>query len=138
MTLVREVMSQSVSLLAPSDTISKAAKMMRDEKIGSLPVAEDDKLVGMLTDRDIVIQSVAAGEIPDSTPVAGAMSEGILYCFDDQNCDDIAENMGKNQVQRLPVVDRVKRLVGIVSLGDLWTEADPDPAEEALKDIKNN
>jgi CBS domain-containing protein len=135
--LVRDIMTPGVVVLSPRDTVVRAAAMMRDQDVGSLPVAENDKLVGMLTDRDIVTRTTAQGLSPEAARVGDAMSEGVLYCFDDESCEAVAANMGANQVRRLPVVSRQKRLVGIVSLGDLANKADEQPVAEALADISS-
>jgi CBS domain-containing protein len=111
-------MSRDVTLLNPQQTICVAASLMAEIDAGALPVGENDRLVGMITDRDIVVRAVAQGRSAD-TKVADVMSKEVLYCFDTDNIDDVARNMGKARVRRLPVVNRDKRLVGIVSLGDL-------------------
>lgn len=116
---IRDVMSNKVELIDPTTTIHDAARMMRDDDIGILPIAENDKLVGVVTDRDIVVRTLAEGKDPTTTTVREAMSRRVLYCFDDQSVDEVADNMGEKQVRRLPVLNRNKRLVGIVSLGDL-------------------
>jgi CBS domain-containing protein len=121
---VREIMTQDVRLLNPGNTIREAATLMDEIDAGVLPVGENDRLVGMITDRDIVIRAVAQGK-PLDTKVRDAMSKEVLYCFDTDDVDDVARNMGKSQIRRLPVVDRGKRLVGIVSLGDLARNEDP-------------
>ena len=121
---VSEIMTRDVRLLSPDQTIREAASLMADIDVGSLPVGDDDRLVGMITDRDIVIRAVAQGKSAD-TKVAEVMSKEILYCFDTDEIDDVARNMGKAQVRRLPVVNSDKRLVGIVSLGDLARNDDP-------------
>jgi CBS domain-containing protein len=115
---VSKIMSRDVTLLNPDQTICVAASLMAEIDAGALPVGENDRLVGMLTDRDIVIRAVAQGRSAD-TKVADVMSKEVLYCFDTDEIDDVARNMGKARVRRLPVVNRDKRLVGIVSLGDL-------------------
>src|SRR5690606_8949466 len=92
---------------------------MRDGDIGSLPVAEGDRLIGMVTDRDIVLRVVAEGRDCAEATARDAMSPGILYCYDDETIEDVLDNMGDNQIRRLPVLSRSKRLVGVVSLGDL-------------------
>jgi CBS domain-containing protein len=117
-------MTRDVRLLSPDQTIREAASLMADVDVGSLPVGENDRLVGMITDRDIVIRAVAQGKSAD-TKVADVMSKEMLYCFDTDDIDDVARNMGKAQVRRLPVVNSDKRLVGIVSLGDLARNDDP-------------
>jgi CBS domain-containing protein len=121
---VSEIMTRDVRLLSPDQTIREAASLMADIDAGSLPVSENDRLVGMITDRDIVIRAVAQGKSAD-TKVADVMSKEILYCVDTDEIDDVARNMGKAQVRRLPVVNSEKRRVGIVSLGDLARNDDP-------------
>ena len=115
---VSKIMSRDVTLLNPQQTICVAASLMAEIDAGALPVGENDRLVGMITDRDIVVRAVAQGRSAD-TKVEDVMSKEVLYCFDTDNIDDVARNMGKARVRRLPVVNRDKRLVGIVSLGDL-------------------
>ena len=115
---VSETMTCDVRIAAPDQTIAEAAKMMAASDCGALPVGENDRLIGMITDRDIAIRAVAAGKGPDSL-VGDVMSKEICYCFADQDLGEITANMGDTKVRRLPVVDRHKRLVGIVSLGDI-------------------
>jgi CBS domain-containing protein len=130
---VSEVMTRDVRIVAPDQNLQEAARLMGELDIGALPVAENEKLVGMITDRDITVRAVARGRGPDS-PVREAMSKDIKYCYDDQTTDEVTRNMGDIQVRRLPVVDRNKRLVGILSLGDL-AHADTPDAGKALKGI---
>ena len=108
---------------------------MRDQDIGAVPVGEDDRRIGMLTDRDIVQRMTAQGLVPSKARVGDAMTKGILYCFEDDSCDDAAISMAANRIRRLPVVDREKRLVGIVSLGDLAKGGAEEPVAEALAEI---
>jgi CBS domain-containing protein len=115
---VSKIMTRDVTLLNPDQTICVAASLMAEIDAGALPVGENDRLVGMITDRDIVVRAVAQGRSVD-TKVAAVMSKEVLYCFDTDEIDEVARNMGKARVRRLPVVNREKRLVGIVSLGDL-------------------
>jgi CBS domain-containing protein len=115
---VSKIMTRDVTLLNPNQTICVAASLMAEIDAGALPVGENDRLVGMITDRDIVIRAVAQGKSAD-TKVADVMSKEVLYCFDTDEIDDVTRNMGKARVRRLPVVNRDKRLVGIVSLGDV-------------------
>jgi len=121
---VSQIMTRDVRLLSPDQTIREAASLMADVDVGSLPVGDNDRLVGIITDRDIVIRAVAQGKSAD-TKVADVMSKEMLYCFDTDETDAVARNMGKAQVRRLPVVNSDKRLVGIVSLGDLARNDDP-------------
>ena len=115
---VNEAMSSDVKIASPDQSIRDAAKMMAELDAGVLPVGENDKLVGMITDRDIAVRAVAAGK-PPTTPVREVMSSEVKYCFEDDDLDDVAENMADIKVRRLPVLNREKRLVGIVSLGDI-------------------
>ena len=115
---IQEVMTSAVKIADPSQPINEAAKMMAQTDCGALPVSENDRLVGMITDRDIALRAVATGKGPE-TPIREVMSREIFYCFEDQQLDEIAANMADVRVRRLPVVDRNKRLVGIVSLGDI-------------------
>lgn len=115
---ISEAMTRDVRLANPDQTIRDAAMMMAEIDSGILPVAEHDHLVGIITDRDIAIRAVAEGMGPD-TKIRDVMSREVMYCFEDEDVDDVAHNMGEIQVRRLPVVNRDKRLVGIISLGDL-------------------
>ncbi len=132
---VREAMTRDVRLVKPDQPISEAARVMADLDIGALPVEENDRLVGMITDRDIAVRAVAAGRGPD-TPVSDVMSRDVKYCFEDQSIDEVTQNMGELRIRRLPVLTRDKRLIGILSLGDLAIdEGARDEAGEALGGI---
>ncbi len=119
--LVKDCMTKDVELAASTMTIHEAAQKMRTGNFGSLPIGDDDRLIGMITDRDIVIRAVADGRNPDNTFVRDVMSNSILYCYEDQTIDEVAHNMGEKQVRRLLVLNRNKRLVGLLSLGDVAT-----------------
>lgn len=121
---VSEAMTRKVTLCSPNDSICNAAQAMTDCNSGLLPVGEGDRLIGMITDRDIAVRAVAKRLSPE-TPVRDVMSSEVLYCFEDQNVDAVAKNMADQQVRRLPVLSREKRLVGIVSLGDIARQAMP-------------
>ena len=129
---VSEVMSGDVYVVQRQDSIRAAAQLMRSKDIGSVPVSADDRLVGMVTDRDIVVRALADGLDPD-TPVSQIMSEGIKYCFDDEDLRDVARNMGELCVRRLPVVDRDKKLVGFVSLSNIADAGDTMATETLLE-----
>jgi CBS domain-containing protein len=131
---VKEVMSRDVSMVSPTDTLQEAARTMARIDAGSLPVADNDRLVGMLTDRDIAIRAVAEG-LPPSSRVEQAMTRDIKYVFEDEDVEEVAEQMADLQVRRLPVVNRDKRLVGIVSLGDVSRAAKPKEVGEALREV---
>jgi CBS domain-containing protein len=130
---ISECMSTDVKICAPDDTIQACARTMREIDAGAIPVGENDRLVGMITDRDIAIRAVAEGMGPDTT-VRDAMSKEIRYCFDDEEIGDVAEHMADLKVRRLPVLNRDKRLVGIVSLGDV-SQSDVARSGEALSEI---
>ncbi len=119
MTLVRDVMSREPKWIRPETTLCEAARTMRDYDIGFLLVGENDRMVGVVTDRDIAVRAVAEGFHPQSDTVRSVMTPGPYYCYDDQSAAQICENMAFIKVRRLPVVNREKRLVGVVSLGDL-------------------
>ncbi|AKJ30856.1 CBS domain-containing protein [Caldimonas brevitalea] len=131
---VSEAMTVDVQLVSPDQTIGEAARMMADHDIGALPVGQNDRLVGMITDRDITVRATAAGRGPD-TKISEVMSQEIQYCFDDDDLDEVANNMGNIQVRRLPVVNRDKRLVGIVSLGDIAACEDAKHTGKAMAGI---
>jgi len=115
---VSAAMTRDVKLVKPETTIREAAALMAQIDAGSLPVAEDDRLIGMVTDRDIAIRAVAEGKSPQ-TKVTEIMTQEMLYCFEDDELDDVAISMGQNQVRRFPVINHDRRLVGILSLGDV-------------------
>lgn len=127
---VREAMTRDVRLVRPDQTIRDAAQLMAELDIGCLPVEDGERLVGMITDRDITVRAIAEGRGPQ-TAIREIMSTDVKYCYDDQSVDDIARNMADIRVRRLPVVDRNKLLVGILSLGDLAIDEDENVQEEA-------
>lgn len=129
------VMTPGCKFLSREATLADAARLMASENFGSAPVADGERLVGMITDRDIVIRGVSEGFDPNVATVAGCMTDKVFYCFNDEDVGEVAENMATLQVRRLPVVDREKRLVGIVSLGDLSTRGADESAGEALEAI---
>jgi CBS domain-containing protein len=132
---VSEIMTSDVRIASPEMTIQEAARTMADIDAGFLPVGDNDRLVGTITDRDIAIRAVAEGKGPD-TKVRDVMTRDVKYCFEDDDVSGIAQNMAEIQVRRLPVVNRDKRLVGVVSLGDLAIDEDANgDAELALSGI---
>lgn len=120
---IEECMTRDVRVISPDDTIEKAAQLMAKIDAGVLPVGKGDRLVGMITDRDIAIRGIGEGSGPDAR-VGDVMSQEVLYCFDDEETDEVLENMAEIQVRRMPVVNQAKRLVGIVSIGDLAKRED--------------
>ena len=128
---ISAVMTRDVKVASPEDTLQKAAQLMESNDFGLLPVGENDRLVGMLSDRDITVRAVARGLTPSRCKVRDVMSCEVKYVYDDETIEDAARNMSELQVRRLPVLSRDKRLVGIVSLGDLAL-MQPEPAGDAL------
>jgi CBS domain-containing protein len=127
-------MSRNVKVARPSNTICDAARAMAEIDAGVLPVGDEDRLVGMITDRDIAVRAVALGKGPD-TPVSDVMSREVKYCFEDEDLEHVAKNMGDIQLRRLPVVSRDKRLVGIVALGDIARKEDPATTGQATAGV---
>jgi CBS domain-containing protein len=131
---VSDAMTREVRVATPGQSICEVAKMMDLLNAGSMPVGENDRLVGMITDRDIAIRAIAQGKGPD-TPVREVMSsEKVLYCYEDEDLDHVAKNMSEEQVRRLPVVNREKRLVGIISFGDV-AQKETRAASKAAKGV---
>lgn len=116
---IKDILSRDVELANPDTPIADVARKMKERNCGSIPVSENDRLVGMITDRDIAIRCVAEGLDCASMTAEQIMTPGILYCYDDEDAEEVARNMAETKVRRLPVVNRDKKLVGIVSLGDL-------------------
>jgi CBS domain-containing protein len=131
---VSEAMSRNVKMANPTQSIREAACLMAEIDAGSLPVGENDRLVGMITDRDIAVRAVAEGKSPD-TKIGDIMSREVLYCFEDEDVEDVSRNMGDEKVRRLPVLNRDKRLVGIVSFGDIARSEEPDTAGRTISEI---
>jgi len=129
-----EVMTRDVQTVRPDQPVREAASFMLSADAGSIPVIDGDRLIGMITDRDIAVRGVAKGYGPD-TPVRELMTNDIICARDDDDVDDIASKMSEAQVRRLPVIDQDERLCGIVSLGDLSRDADEDTAAEALEGV---
>jgi CBS domain-containing protein len=130
---VKQCMTREVCVISPDDTIERAAQLMGQIDAGILPVRENDRLVGMITDRDIAVRGVAEGCSP-SAKVRDVMSQEVKYCFDDADAEEVLENMAEIQVRRMPVVNHDKRLVGIVSISDIAKDEERE-AGEALRDI---
>lgn len=120
---LRDIMTQDVERVHENVTLQEAAQKMRDLNVGLIPIYEGDRLVGMLSDRDITVRATAKGWNPAQTSVREAMTKDIVYCFDDQSAEEAAAVMADHQIRRLIVLNRDKRLVGMVSLGDLATQA---------------
>jgi CBS domain-containing protein len=133
---VRDVMTRGVECVPPDATLQEAARKMRDLDVGPLPVCDKDRLAGMLTDRDITVRAVAEGRDPKTAKVRDFMTEGIDYCFEDDDAESAARQMREKQIRRLVVLNRDKRLVGIVSLGDLAVKTgDEHLAGKTLEEV---
>jgi CBS domain-containing protein len=131
---VSECMKREVRIVDPAETLQYAARTMADIDAGFLPVSENDRLVGIITDRDITIRAVGTGRAPDAK-IRDVMSQEVRYCYADDDVDDILYNMAEQQIRRLPVVDRDKRLVGVISITDLATNGVAARTGETLGEI---
>jgi len=131
---ISEVMTTDVQTVSADQTAREAASFMLRAEAGSIPVVEGDEVIGIITDRDIAVRGVAEGRSPD-TPVRDLMSDGIICAHEDDDVTDVARRMSEEQIRRLPVLDHDKRLVGIVSLGDLARETRGEPAQQALEGV---
>ena len=131
---ISDVMTRDVQTVTPDQTAREAASFMLSADAGSIPVTEGDRLIGMITDRDIAVRGVAQGHGPD-TPVRELMTSGLICARLDDDVEDVATRMSEAQVRRLPVIDESEKLVGIVSLGDLSRETDDETAHQALEGV---
>lgn len=123
MQTVQDVMTRDVRTISPQESVQRAAQLMDELNVGAIPVCDGEKLVGMITDRDITVRSTAAGQAPGQTPVADVMSTDVRYCYTNQSVDEVLGQMGDVQIRRVPVIDEQShQLVGIVSLGDMATK----------------
>ena len=131
---VKEIMTRLVTILPPDAPLSEVASVMRDQDIGSIPIADQEQLLGIVTDRDIVVRAVADGADTRDLTARDVMSTGVRHCSEDQSVEEVLEKMGGEQVRRLPVLDAQRRLVGLVSLGDA-SQAREQQAGGTLKEI---
>ena len=139
MQAISEIMSREVSVLNPSSTLRQAAEQMKAQDVGSVPVCDGQKLVGMITDRDIAVRAVAEGRDPNATRVSDVMSGDVVWCFEDASTEEVAAKMADRQVRRVPVVNRDQKLVGIVALADLATsQQGSDVKADALEGISED
>jgi CBS domain-containing protein len=132
---INEIMTRNVEVVQPNSVLQEAAGKMKSLNVGSLPVCDNRKLLGIITDRDIAIRAVADGRDPTSTKVSETMSPDLVYCFEDQDIKDAANLMERHQIRRLPILDRNQQLVGIVSLGDLAVETKNKLSGEVLEEV---
>lgn len=131
---VSEAMTRNVQIASPDDSIQAIAKQMAEKDIGFMPVGDNDRLVGTITDRDMVVRAIAKGR-DGNCSVRDVMSQEVKYCFEDEDMDHVVQNMGNIQVRRLPVVSRDKRLVGVVTLGDAAQAHDPEAVGVAMSGV---
>jgi CBS domain-containing protein len=136
MTKVSEVMTRGVEVVRPDETLQRAAQMMDDLNVGSLPVCDGDRLVGMITDRDITVRATAAGIAPGEATVSEVMTAQTRWCTESQTTEEVMQQMADVQIRRVPVLNEDHELVGIVSLGDLATRQ-PGHIDEALRGISS-
>lgn len=135
---LREVMSEGVVVIRPDVVVAEAARKMRDADTGFLPVCNGDKILGTLTDRDIVVRVIAMGLDPKLTLISDVMTKDVIYAFEDQDATDAAHIMNEQQVRRIVVLDNNKLLVGVVSLGDLWSRTSTqDVAADVMEKVAN-
>ena len=132
---IREVMTKGVEVIRPDETLQNAAQKMKSIDVGPLPVCDGDRLVGMITDRDIIVRATAEGRDPKTTPVKEAMTPGIVYVYEDQDIEEAASLMKERQIRRLVVLDRNKKLVGILSLGDLAVDTNDKFSGDVLERV---
>jgi CBS domain-containing protein len=132
MTTVAEIMTRGVRSLSPQDTVVRAAQAMDELNVGVLPICEGDKLVGMVTDRDIVVRGVAQGNEPRTTKLADVMSTNVRCAREGDDVDEVLSRMAEQQIRRMPVVDENEKLVGIVSLGDIAAKDPEDEVDVAM------
>jgi len=133
MQTIAEVMTTDVEVVRPEETLRDAARAMADLDVGSLPVCDGRRMIGMVTDRDITVRGVAEGKGPDA-PIRDVMTDDVVWCTDTDSVDEVLQQMSDAQVRRIPVVDKDRQLVGIVALGDIALEEEDD-VDETLRDI---
>jgi CBS domain-containing protein len=132
---VKDVMTRDVEIISPNDSLKDAAEKMRTLNVGPLPVCDGDRLKGIITDRDIVVRAVSQGMDPNNTRVSQAMTDELEYVYEDEDISNVARKMKDEQIRRILVVNRDKRLMGIVSLGDLAEAMSTEEAGKTLESI---
>ncbi len=138
MPLLKEIMTPSVEVIAPNATAADAARKMKDLDVGAIPVCDGEKLLGMVTDRDLVLRVLALSRSPVDALVSDAMTPGLVYCFEDQDAEVAAELMAEKQIRRIPILSENKQLVGIVSLGDLAIDGlESHASGEVIHDVSD-
>ena len=135
---LKEIMTPSVEVVSPNATAADAARKMMDFDVGAIPVCDGEQLIGMITDRDLVLRVMAISRDPVQARVSEAMTPGLVYCFEDEDAEVAADLMAEKQIRRLPVLSRTKQLVGIVSLGDLVVDGlDTQTSGAVLRDVSD-
>lgn len=137
MSIVRDIMTRGVRTLSPSDTVMFAAQAMAELDVGAIPVCDGKRLVGVITDRDITIRSVAQGFDPQNTAIEQVMTSEVQWCYEEQSVEEATQLMSDAQIRRLPIVDHERHLVGVLSLGDVAVKGGSQEASDALKDISS-
>jgi CBS domain-containing protein len=132
---LREIMTSEVEVIHPNDTLQTAARKMHDRDIGFLPVCDGDRLIGVLTDRDLITRALAEGTESKAILGRDLVTSPAIYCFDDQNVDEAAKLMHDNQIRRLVILNRDKRMVGVISLGDLAMNIDDKKSGDVLQSV---
>ena len=132
---IRHAMHQGVAWVGPDEPVADIARRMRREDIGAIPVGENDRLIGMVTDRDIAVRGVANGDVVDNLTARDVMTDGVIWCRADDDIEEAAELMQARRIRRLPVIDENRRLVGMVSLGDLSHAADNGVTAEVARAV---
>jgi CBS domain-containing protein len=132
---VKDVMHQGATWVGPETSVTDIAERMRNEDIGAIPVGENDRLIGMITDRDIVVRGLSGDTDPIQLSARDVMSKPIIWCNANEELDDAVQIMESKQIRRLPVVDENKRMVGILSLGDVAAKASPAICSETLRSV---
>lgn len=130
-------MTPDATWVSTDTTLTEAARLMQELNVGALPVVDDEELAGLITDRDIVVRAIAQGRNPSNTNVHEAMSSGLLYIYEDQEADEAAKMMELHSIRRLPVLNRDRKLAGMISLGDLAVETEPDVSGEILRHVSS-
>ena len=136
MASIRDLMTSNIETVRPDQTAREAASFMLSADTGSIPVCDGERIVGMITDRDIAVRGVAAGKGPDCS-VSDLMSKDVVFARDDDDAQSVAAKMSEAQVRRLPVLDENDKLVGMVSLGDLARDSDGESAHQALEGVSS-
>jgi CBS domain-containing protein len=132
---IKQIMTPNVEIISPDITVKDAAQKMKSLDVGVLPVGSQDDVIGMITDRDITIRCTASGKAPDQVKVSDCMTKEVKFCYEDASINDASKLMRENKIRRLIVLDKDKKVCGIISLGDLVVDGDTKLAAQALKDI---